>query len=178
MKQSIRRAHSTSRDPREAVREFHAGVAQPEMSLVVFFCSSGYDRDTLAAELGQRFAGVPVVGCTTAGEIGTNGYTVSSFSGASFSANACVAVTGCLDNLQQMRPSEVQAFGHTLLRTLGEKAPHANAQNSFGLLLIDGLSSREEPVVRALQNGLGEMSLVGGSAGDGLDFYKTWIYVD
>ena len=66
----IRTAQSCATDPRDAVEEFFAGVAQPDMSLVVFFCSSAYDRDALAAEMAHRFAGVQAIGCTTAGEIG------------------------------------------------------------------------------------------------------------
>ena len=46
---TIRIAQSCAVDPREAVEEFYAGVAQPGMTLVVFFCASDYDRDVLAA---------------------------------------------------------------------------------------------------------------------------------
>ena len=71
---SIRRAQSCSTDEREAVREFHAGVTQPDMALVIFFCSSQYDLKVLAEEMRILFAGIQVVGCTTAGEIGLAGY--------------------------------------------------------------------------------------------------------
>ena len=37
---------------------------------------------------------------------------------------------------------------------------------------------REEPVVRTLQNVLGRISLVGGSAGDDLKFVRTWVFHD
>ena len=56
--------------------------------------------------------------------------------------------------------------------------PQADTSNSFGFLLIDGLSVREEPVVRSLQNALGKLPLVGGSAGDGLGFTRTLVYYD
>jgi hypothetical protein len=58
----IRRGYSLSRDPAEAVRELHAGIAQPEIGLAVFFCSVGYDLDALAAEIDRRFAGVEIIG--------------------------------------------------------------------------------------------------------------------
>ena len=66
----IRSAQSSAPDARQAAAEFYAGVTQPEMELVVFFCSSEYDLDILADEMKTLFAGVQVVGCTTAGEIG------------------------------------------------------------------------------------------------------------
>lgn len=53
----IRKAQSCAVDARRAAQEFHAGVAQPDMELVVFFCSSEYDLDALAAEM-RRLLGV------------------------------------------------------------------------------------------------------------------------
>ena len=43
----VRRGHTLARDAVDAVREFHAAVAQDDMVLVVFFCSSSYDIDRL-----------------------------------------------------------------------------------------------------------------------------------
>ena len=90
----FRISHSCASDARQAAREFHAGVVQPDMSMVVFFCSSDYDLDALADELNQLFGSVPVVGCTTAGEIGSAGYRAQSLSGVSFSSRAGAAVAG------------------------------------------------------------------------------------
>ncbi len=45
---AIRTAQSTATDVRQAVQEFHAEVQQPDMALVIFFCSSRYDLDALA----------------------------------------------------------------------------------------------------------------------------------
>ena len=49
---------------------------------------------------------------------------------------------------------------------------------SFALLLVDGASVREEPLTHALQQQLGAIPLVGGSAGDGLRFGQTYVYFD
>ena len=66
----IRIAQSCAPEARDAARAFHAAVEQPDMALVIFFCSSEYDLEVLAEEMKRLFAGVQVVGCTTAGEIG------------------------------------------------------------------------------------------------------------
>ncbi len=174
----IRTAQSLATDPLQAAREFHAAVVQPDMALVIFFCSSRYDLDALAREMNRLFAGVPVIGCTTAGEIGPAGYCEHSLSGASFASGVCTAVTGHLDRLQQFAMTEGQAFVKPLLQQLASRAPAASPQNSFAFLLIDGLSVREEPVTRTLQNSLGDIPLFGGSAGDGLKFAKTHVYYD
>ncbi len=175
---SIRIAQSCAQDPRDAVEEFHAGVAQPDATLVAFFCSATYDRDVLAAEMARRFGGVQVVGCTTAGEIGPAGCRDHSITGVSFSAAACAAVTGRLDDLTRFQVSDGVALAHDVRRRLDRIVPGGDRRNEFALLLVDGLFGHEELLAHALQEGLGEISLVGGSAGDGMSFDTTFIYHD
>lgn len=172
----FRTAHSRADEARGAVRELHAGLAQDDAALVVFFCSSEYDLAALADEVNRLFVGVDVIGCTTAGEIGPAGYCQKSLSGASFSARAGVAASAQLARLQQFEPGAGQAFAHALLQRLEARAPAAEPGNTFALMLIDGLSVREEPVVRALQRALGKIALFGGSAGDDLQFARTWVF--
>ena len=176
--QHIRMAQSCAMETRQAVEEFHAAMAQPNMELVVFFCSSEYDLDVLAAEMNRLFAGIQVVGCTTAGEIGPAGYHQHSLSGASFPAGSCVAVSGRLDHLSQFDIARGHDFVQTLLQRLESRVPQAGPDNSFAFMLIDGLSLREEPVAHALQYALGKIPLIGGSAGDDQRFAKTFVYSD
>lgn len=172
----IRTTHTRASDAREAAREFYAGVTQPDTALVVFFCSSEYDLEALADELNRLFGDVPLVGCTTAGEIGPAGYLTKSLTGASFPASTCTAVTGLLDGLQQFVPESGREFAQELLRELEDCRNAGHTGNPFALLLIDGLSIREEPVARALQDGLGRIPVIGGSAGDDLKFERTWVF--
>jgi len=174
----IRRAQSCATDARDAAREFHAGVVQPHMALVIFFCSVHYDLDTLASEMRRLFAGVQVIGCTTAGEIGPEGYRDRTISGASFPSGGFTAASGRIDELQQFESIQAHDLAQDLMQRLESQEPGADASNSFALLLIDGLSVREEPVTRTLQNVLGRLPMVGGSAGDGLSFGRTQVYSD
>ena len=176
--QNIRMAQSCAMEAHQAAKEFHGAVAQPNMELVVFFCSSEYDLDVLASEMNRLFAGIQVVGCTTAGEIGLAGYRTHSLSGASFSVGSCVAVSGRLDRLSQFDIARGHEFTQSLLQRLESKVPEVSPDNSFAFMLIDGLSVREEPVAHALQYALGKIPLIGGSAGDDQKFEKTFIYSD
>jgi hypothetical protein len=176
--QNIRMAQSCAQDARPAVEEFHAAVSQPDMELVVFVCSSEYDLDVLANEMRRAFAGIQVVGCTTAGEIGPGGCRTHSLSGASFPTGSCVAVNGLLENLSGFEISKGNTFAQSLLQRLETRAPHANGDNSFALLLIDGMSAREEPVAYSLQSALGKIVLFGGSAGDDRNYATTYVYSD
>lgn len=176
--QDIRLGHSFAPEARKAVEEFYAAVAQPQMELVIFFCSSEYDLDVLGEELDRLFAGTQVVGCTTAGEIGPAGYRSHSLSGASFAAGSCVAVHGTLDQLDQFHSARGHALVQTLLQQLESRIPGASPNNSFAMMLIDAMSRREELVTHALQYALGAIPLCGGSAGDDLQFVQTEVYGD
>jgi hypothetical protein len=175
---SVRIAQSSAPDLELAVRELHAGLVQPAMALVVIFCSSAYDRPLLAAAIAQLFGDTPVVGCTTAGEIGPTGIQNNSMVGVSFSADAFHAVAGLITDLQHFDMQDVRKFAQKLLQDLEAQAPQANSQNSFGFLLIDGLSVREEPVIQALQTQLSIIPLVGGSAGDSLHLESTHVFLN
>nr|WP_225073340.1 nitric oxide-sensing protein NosP [Desulfuromonas sp. CSMB_57] len=176
--QKIRLAHSCATDARQAVGEFYSAVAQPDMELVIFFCSSQYDLRVLAEEINRLFAGIQVVGCTTAGEIGPAGYRSHSLSGVSFPAGSCVAVNGLLDQLSRFDIATGHDFVQRLLQQLESRAPAAGADNTLAFLLIDAMSRREEPVAHAFQYALGEILLFGGSAGDDMKFVKTDVYAD
>ncbi|WPH17408.1 nitric oxide-sensing protein NosP [Variovorax paradoxus] len=174
----IRKAHSCTADPRKAAQEFHAMVAQPDMALVIFYCSSDYDLEALAGEMKRLFGDVPVVGCTTAGEIGPAGFRDHSLAGASFPASHFRVAAGQVEQLQQFKVEAGQDFAQALLHKLLAEGPAGDADHSFALLLIDGLSLREEPVTRAFQTALGRLPLLGGSAGDGMKFDRTQVYWD
>lgn len=174
--QDIRTAQSCATDARLAVRELHAGISQSDTELVLFFCSSEYDKTALADEMNTLFPGVQVVGCTTAGEIGPAGYLNHSLAGVGFRRGAFFAVSGLLDELRDFSSLRAHEFTQTLLQKLERKAPQADAGNSFALLLIDGMSIREEPVTHALQASLGGIPMLGGSAGDDGRFEQTWVF--
>ncbi len=63
-----------------------------------------------------------------------------------------------------------------LTHALNEADAGAGRQATFALLLIDGLSLREEFVASALHASLGDIPLFGGSAGDGLEFRRTHVF--
>jgi hypothetical protein len=174
----IRRAYTAATDARVAAQEFYRDIEQPDMALVIFFCSNDYDLDALAQELNMLFRDVQVIGCTSAGEIGPGGYRERGISGVSFSSQVCSAVSGSLTQLDQFQIAEGHALGKHLLRQLKQNAESMTEQNTFALLLIDGLCLREERVTRTLQETLGKVPLAGGSAGDGMSFGKTYVYAD
>src|SRR5690348_8802019 len=74
MSLSIRKGTSQSRDPVHAARELFDAIHQPDIRFAVFYCAPDFDLIALAAELHQRFGDIPMIGCTSAGEITPEGY--------------------------------------------------------------------------------------------------------
>jgi hypothetical protein len=148
------------------------------MALAIFFCSNEYDLDELGAQIGRLFDGTPVVGCTTAGEIGPSGYRDGSLSGVSFGPDVCTTTVGCLEQLREFSIADGQAFAQNLREQLEGSSTAPGGSGDFAFLLVDGLSVREELLAHALQVGLRDVPLVGGSAGDGLRFSTTHVYYD
>ena len=173
---NIRQGQSCSKDERQAVAEFHAAVTQKNMELVIFFSSSEYDLDIISEEMNRLFAGVSVVGCTTAGEIGPAGYCSHSLTGVSFANDSFTTVNGLLEHVSDFDIAKTNSFTQNLLQRLESKVPNIDTNNCFAFMLIDALSMREEPVAFALQHTLGKIPLFGGSAGDDQKFTKTQVY--
>jgi hypothetical protein len=175
----IRRFQSTNTDARTAVREFRDGVWQPDLASVLFFCSSTYPLDDIADEMTRQFPGVPVFGCTTAGEIGPQGYLSHSLSGFSLPGDDFAVVGRLAPNLKRFEHLSARAFVQRQFVEMDMRiASRPTLSNRFALALIDGLSIREELVARAFQSALDDVCLIGGSAGDDLAFTRTHVYAD
>ena len=70
----IRRGYSRSADPQQAARELFESIYHPQASLGVFFCSTEYNLHALERELSRGFGDIPLIGCTSAGEMTPAGY--------------------------------------------------------------------------------------------------------
>lgn len=173
----VKKGQSSSHDPAEAVRELREAIHQWDSSVVVAFCSSTYDLDKLGRELQSAFS-CPVIACTTSGEIGPEGYGQWSITGFSIASPDLEVYPHLITPLDKMDPNRIRQIASRIEReveTSKEKIPNAKA---FGLLLIDGLSGKEEQVTGDLYASLRNIPIVGGSAGDDLKFERTCVYSD
>ncbi|QQD17883.1 FIST C-terminal domain-containing protein [Spongiibacter nanhainus] len=169
---------SESQDAAVAATELFDGLSGVEPACVIFFCCVDYNREELGRALATLFGDIPVLGCTTAGEISPFGMRSGSIAGFALSRDHFVVETTLLPNLASF--SERGAFDtiKQSLERLEDKALAPVGENSFALSLLDGLSVQEELVLSALNDALPGIPLVGGSAGDNLHFRDTHIYYD
>jgi hypothetical protein len=93
-------------------------------------------------------------------------------------ADELVYEIGLIEGVAELDTREGQAFAYRLRQSLAQRVARFDPSRCFALLLIDGLCRHEEHVARAIHDGLGGIPMVGGSAGDGLDFRETAVFYD
>lgn len=131
------------------------------------FCSDRYDVPRLVAGVRSTAPDVPLIGCSTAGEIASGGpgdhsVVVLAIGGSGFSVRTTVSRQASAD----LRAAGAAAASCV---TAIEPRPHRVL-----LLLSDSLSGDQRAVVRGAYGVVGaEVPLVGGCAGDDLQMVRT-----
>jgi hypothetical protein len=172
---AIPRVVTRSRDPDEAAGELHGALSPSQPALVILFADPESDLEALGPSLAHRFGGVPVIGCTTAGEITSAGYEDACLAAVGLPAAHFTVATGTIDGLNHIEMIEHQTLCSRLVESLKTRGKEPSPDDTFAMLLIDGLSVREEAVTNSLAGALGKFPLFGGSAGDGLRFARTAV---
>lgn len=167
---------STAAD--DAVSDLERQLQGLTPGVLLLFVSNTYDLAELGDALHAAFPGVPMLGCTTAGEIGEHGYGEGGITGVAFSRYDLDFRYGVLEKISGKSFREMQKFADDLRLGLVGQDKGEHHEHHFGFMLVDGLCGHEESVARAFHDGLGGIPLVGGSAGDGLNFRKTFVLHD
>lgn len=166
------RAHAPARDP-AALSQLSRDLGPGPFAAVLLFVSPEADRAAVEAGLAAgAFGAAPVIGCTTAGEISPQGYAEGEIVAVGLPAAtfACDFIEIDLDRI------DGQALIGRMIRARAALAVrHPPRQGEFAVLMVDGLSTREDELTAALGPGLGPVPLFGGSAGDGLRFQETFV---
>ena len=164
---------SDAPDPGQAGREAARGAVKgDDAKLLIIFSSSNYEPESLLAGVADVAGSVPVIGCSTAGEIATDGpgesgVVVTALGGDGFSIATAVA----LDAADDLRAAGAQAA--SCLESIEPREHRAL------LLLTDGLAGDQTAIVRGAYSVVGaQVPLVGGCAGDDLRMTKTVQFHD
>ena len=161
----------------EAAADICGQLPADGMAMVLIFLSPHYDPHKFIAEVTARVPGIPVYGCTTAGELSPDGWEDNSVVALAFAADDFTVVAQPIFGLSGFRVDEGRRLGIQLRQEL---LRHGGGDDGgvFGLVLIDGMCQREEAIMSAIYASLDNVPLVGGSAGDGLRFERTWVFHD
>lgn len=164
-------ATSAAADPSQAVRDVVAQVDVSESCFALAFSSGGHDIAQIAAELNTSLGGLPVFGCSSAGQITARGYEDDVLLLLTFPKQhfRCASIL-----INPLVPLSATAIAAKVQRQ-DAKFRHTAGWNRLGLVFTDGLSRQEDILVSTLETVLHDLPLFGGSAGDRLAFGETFV---
>ena len=145
-----------------------AAVSGPQPALLLVFGAISHDPQRLVAGVRAAAPGVPVIGCSTHGEIGPGGprdgsVVVAALGGAGFSVTTAAARD--VDGRQREAGAEVAECA----------APSGDRPHRVLVMLTDGLTRDQESVLRGAYGVLGAaIPLFGGAAADGWRMSGTY----
>ena len=155
---------------RAGARAADDALQAQDARLLFVFSSSSRDLPTLLRGIRSRAGELPLIGCTTAGEIGPSGprdatVVVAALGGEGFSVE-----TACATDAS----SDMRRAGAAVARCM--PAPDEHPHRVL-LLLSDGLAGDQQELIRGAYSVLGAgVPLVGGCAGDQLKMRRTFQF--
>jgi hypothetical protein len=170
------RVVSVSAASPDAAGEIVSRLAGSLPALLLVFAGDGPQVAPLTRAVSDAVGpGCRVIGCSSAGGFAFGGYQDDKVVAVAFPAASFRAEAIWLRDLRQHMALD-WIMG---LRTLSEKfSDTPRGWSRFGLLMIDGLCQREELVAATVDATLGDLPVLGGSAGDGLRFGQTHLALD
>jgi len=167
---------SAKSDAQDAILEAtkHWGADSSPDILFVFHAITQNPHD-IASALYKHFPNTLVVGCTTAGEWLAGQHKHHELVLLGITSPDIRWSMSVLQNLDLPATESAKKTCHELLQQLDIKWADLHAKKHFCLSFFDGLSNQEEPIIAAMANELGDIPLLGGSAGDDLKFKDTYV---
>lgn len=162
---------SRSGNAEDAMREAVAALPEAGVCFALVFVPDRLEPEAVAAALARYLPSTLAFGCTTAGQITPEGYENDALLIVTFPRNnfRCSSLL-----IHPLKPVSIAATA-TKARQLAARFQKTAGWNRFALVLADGLSKQEDVLVAALEAGLDEMPVFGGSAGGGMTFRSTFV---
>ncbi|WP_239450565.1 FIST N-terminal domain-containing protein [Loktanella sp. S4079] len=160
-----------SADADSAVAEAASQLPQQGICFVLVFVPETLDPDAVASGLGKHLPQTLAFGCSTGGQITPDGY----------ADNALLLVAFPREHFRcssmLMAPLKPLSIEDTAIaaKTLAHRFQTTAGWRRFAITIADGLSKQEDTLIAALEAGLGEIPVFGGSAGNGLSFDVTHV---
>ena len=170
---NIKSVFSTKTLEKEVVSDIKNQLDGCGIKLLVFFASSCFDHSKLSHLLQEAFADCIVFGCSTAGEIVSGKLLKNSIVAMVFNSNIISDVK--VEVIEQMKENlNIEAAFTSFERYFNESSYTMDATRYIGIVLIDGVSMKEEKLMDQIGNRT-NVFFIGGSAGDDLKFAKTFV---
>jgi len=166
---------SQKKSEQKAVDELYDAICQEDIQLAVFFCSVDYDLPVLEIALREKFSGIKLIGCTTAGELTSEGMMEGSLSGFSIRSNQFFADS----DLFEMGTIESNASAEKLMDLRQRVETQAGEDfQALSWLMINSYDSKVERVLGVIDLRYDSMPVIGGAPGGGDNFAQAYVYFD
>ncbi len=173
----VKIAYSQNTEIDTIISELKDQIGSFEAKFIQFYASSSIDSEKISEQLYKAFDSVPVIGCTTSGEI---------VSGKMLDNSIVMMAMGAeiIEDCKIEVLTDIKSNNHTVDDAFSSfetyydtKAFDLDTERYIGLVLIDGLSGQEEKINERIGD-LTNVSFIGGSSGDDLKFEQTYIYAN
>ncbi|ATW24560.1 FIST signal transduction protein [Candidatus Formimonas warabiya] len=170
---NISTAYSTQKDISAAVNEIKSQIEIERPKAVIFFASSCFPEQ-ISRAMQDAFQESVVFGCSTAGELVNDQMLKGSVVAMAFSPAVFEDIhVEILSRIDQEDPVD-QAMNN-FERHFKIPVLEMDIAKYFGFVLFDGLSNAEERIMASIGS-KSNIVFVGGSAGDDVQFKRTWVY--
>ncbi|MEM7425475.1 MAG: FIST N-terminal domain-containing protein [Pseudomonadota bacterium] len=144
---------------------------------ILYFSKSHFEASDICRKLAQTCPGMPYAACSTAGEITPAGMEEGQI--------VAILLPARLFDVHPLWIDDIVSAGFqsvfervSVAKREFLKAGNGDAAEKFALCFIDGMSFAEETVTAALHWGLDDIPLLGGSAGDNMNFSDTCVILN
>lgn len=157
--------------PQEAVRTALSRIPSEKTCFILAFIPASLDVEETVEALNRYGDGVPVFGCTTAGQITPNGYENDALLLLAFPKNNFRCASVLFNALTPFSETGIALKA----RQDNTHFRHTAGWHRLGLIFSDGVSAQEDVLISTLEAVLDNVPIFGGSAGDGLRFQETFV---
>ena len=158
---------------KEVVSDIKSQLNGFSAKLLMFFASPCFDQDRLSNLLHEAFNDCIVVGCSTAGEIVSGKLLKNSVVAMAFNSN--IISNAKVEVVEHMKENlSVESAFASFEKFFNESPYTMDTTKYVGLVLVDGISMKEEKIMDLIGNKT-NIFFIGGSAGDNLQFLKTYV---
>lgn len=172
-KMNIVSVFSTKSSEREIVSDIKNKLNCCNAKLLIFFASSYFDQEKLSNLMQQAFKDCIVVGCSTSGEQVDGKLLKNSVVAMALSSN--IISDAKVEVIEHMKESlSVENAFVSFEKHFNESSYSMDITKYVGMVLIDGLSMKEEKIMDLIGNRT-NVFFVGGSAGDDQKFNITYV---
>ncbi|MCE1249004.1 MAG: FIST C-terminal domain-containing protein [Firmicutes bacterium] len=175
---NILNAYSQKTDVQEAVDELKEKFSGFSGKFLLYFASSKYDHELLSVKMAEAFPGVENIGCTSCGEIISgmpllDNSVVAMLFNEKAIADVNIRIIQNIDNENCDLEEKFKGFEEYFKIPMTEM----EIDKYVGIILIDGLRLSEEKLMENICNRT-NVVMIGGSAGDDLQFKETRVFAN